>query len=234
MSGNASVQQGHAVVEVEFSVRNASYPFVSVTDAESCVFELAEMVPRGDGEYAEFFNVSGIDPDRIVSLAADREALDVSLLESYDQGGMFEFVAGADCPAVQLAELGALPREATAVDGEGRIVAEIPPRFESAAVVETFLDATSDIELVSKRGKESFSPLFSESAFRQVLETELTERQREVLRAAYDAGYYEWPQECTGADVADDLGITSATFSEHIHAAERKLLGLLFDTGAGS
>ena len=232
MSGNASVQEGHSVVEVEFSVRNSTYPFVSVTDAEPCVFELAEMVPRGDGEYAEFFNVRGIDPDRIVSLADDRETLDVSLLESYDEGGTFEFTAAADCPAVQLAELGALPREATAVDGEGRIVAEIPPRFDSAAIVERFLDATSEVELVAKQGKESFSPLFSESALRQVLETELTDRQREVLRAAYDAGYYEWPRECTGADVAEDLGITSATFSEHIHAAERKLLGLLFDTGA--
>ena len=233
MSGTPSTEQADSVVQVEFSVRNDDYPFVSVTDREPCVFELAEMVPRGDGDYAEFFNVRGTDPDRILSLATGAETPDVSLLETYEAGGLFEFNTGEFCPAVRLAELGALPREVTATDGEGRIVAEVPPRFDSADIVETFLDATAEISLVSKRRKESFSPLFSESVFQQVLDERLTERQREVLRAAYEAGYYEWPRECTGADVADELGIASATFSEHIHAAERKLLMLLFDCASG-
>jgi len=45
-------------------------------------------------------------------------------------------------------------------------------------------------------------------------------------------GYYEWPRDCTGQDVADELGITSATFSEHVFAAERKILAFLFGNAA--
>jgi predicted DNA binding protein len=48
------------------------------------------------------------------------------------------------------------------------------------------------------------------------------------LSVAFEAGYYDWPRGCTGEDVAEELGITSATFSEQIHAAERNLLSAVF------
>lgn len=52
----------------------------------------------------------------------------------------------------------------------------------------------------------------------------LTDRQLEVLRASYDAGYFARPREASAAEVAADLGIATSTFTEHLHAAQRKLL----------
>ncbi|WP_135827413.1 GAF domain-containing protein [Halorussus halobius] len=52
----------------------------------------------------------------------------------------------------------------------------------------------------------------------------LTDRQREVLRAAYDAGYFEWPREATGEDVADALGISNPVFHRHVRRALQKRL----------
>ncbi|WP_224450593.1 bacterio-opsin activator domain-containing protein [Haloprofundus salilacus] len=216
------------VIEVEFSMTDSTYPFVAATQDGTCTVELAKMVPRTGGQYAEFFNMSGTRPEQILDLTASYDTLEVSLLREYEDGGLFEFVASGDCPAYTLAELGALPREVIAVDGEGRIVAEISHSHESSAIIERFLDENPDAKLVSKRERDSFSPIFTRSAFQQVLHSKLTDRQREVLQAAYNAGYYDWPREATGKDVAEDLGITSATFSEHIHTAERKLLTVLF------
>lgn len=228
MSKELQPHQNGTVSEVEFTVRDSSHPFVGVSETEACRFELAEMVPREDGRYAEFFNVIDADPDRILDRASTHDTVDASLLREYEDGGLFEFLVSGDCPAFDLAGMGALPREIRGADGEGRIVAEIPPRYDPSAVVEAFLDENPDAELSSKREKGSVTPLFSESAFEQVLRTHLTDRQREVLRAAFEAGYYDWPRERAGKDVAEELGITSATFSEHIHAAERKLLSVLF------
>ncbi|WP_227355775.1 bacterio-opsin activator domain-containing protein [Haladaptatus salinisoli] len=217
------------VLEVEFTIWNSAYPFVGVSKAEACMFELAEMVPRHDGRYAEFFNITGVNPNRIVDIAADNATVDVSLLTEYEHGGLFEFLVSGNCPAITLAELGALPREVQSVDGEGHIVAEVPPQYDSSVVIDAFLEENPDAELTAKREKDSITPLFSHSIFQQVLHTHLTDRQREVLQAAFDAGYYNWPRECTGKDIAEELNISSATFSEHIHAAERKLLTILFD-----
>ncbi|MFC3476315.1 helix-turn-helix domain-containing protein [Halobacterium litoreum] len=216
------------MTEVEFSLSDETYPFVGASAAENCVFELAEMTPRGPGRYAEFFNVRGGDPDRILALADDHATVTASLLREYDDGALFEFRVVGECPAVSLAELGALPREVYAADGDGRIVAEIPSQRDAANVVESFLRDMPSASLERKHDRDAVSPLFSATGFQQVARAELTDRQRDVLRAAFEAGYYEWPREATGEEVADELGITSATFSEHIHAAERKLCAVLF------
>jgi predicted DNA binding protein len=211
-------------VEVEFSFTDSSYPFVAATETTDCVVELAELVPRDGDRYAEFFNIIGADPETGFDLTASYETLDVNLLEEHTDGGLFEFTATGDCPAYSLAERGALPREATAVDDEGLVVAQVPPQYDASEIIADFRQENPGAELVSKQTQDSFSPIITNSLLQDVLRSHLTARQREVLQTAYESGYYEWPRECTGKDVATELGISSATFSEHIQAAERKLV----------
>lgn len=53
----------------------------------------------------------------------------------------------------------------------------------------------------------------------------LTDRQFEALQLAYDRGYFERPRRANATELADELDITPSTFTEHLQAAERKLLG---------
>ncbi|QLG64066.1 helix-turn-helix domain-containing protein [Halorarum salinum] len=53
---------------------------------------------------------------------------------------------------------------------------------------------------------------------------DLTARQREVLAAADEMGYYEVPRQGALADVADALGLSEATVSAHLRKAERSLV----------
>lgn len=217
------------VREIEFDITDPTYPFVHASAAIDCRVELAEMLPRGDGEYAEFFTITGGEPSQVADLAEERESVDVRLLSDYENGALFEFSVSDDCPAVTLAELGALPRVVRGSGGTGRIVAEVPPQCDTAAITDAFLDRVPTAEFTAKREKDSLTTPFSQAAFRQELASRLTERQREVLEAAFEAGYYEWPRDCSGEAVADDLGISSPTFSQHIQAAERKLLRMAFE-----
>jgi hypothetical protein len=52
----------------------------------------------------------------------------------------------------------------------------------------------------------------------------LTERQREVLRAAIECGYYQEPREATHADVAEAVGLTATTVGEHLRRIETTLM----------
>lgn len=217
------------VVEAEFTIQNTAYPFTGASKEEDCVFELAKLIPRSNEECAEFFNVVGTEPEQIQALTNSYESVDATLLREYEHGGLFEFLVSEECPAVRLANLGALPHTVQGIEGEGRIVAEISPKYDAATVIETFLDEHPDAELVSKQEKSAATPLLTESAFQELLQQHLTDRQYEVLHTAFEAGYYDWPRDCTGKEIAEELGISSATFSEHIHAAERNLLGLFFD-----
>lgn len=55
----------------------------------------------------------------------------------------------------------------------------------------------------------------------------LTERQREVLRVAARLGYYDVPRSATHDEVAEALGCAPSTASEHLRKIESKIVGTL-------
>lgn len=61
---------------------------------------------------------------------------------------------------------------------------------------------------------------------------QLTDRQLEVLRTAYEKGYFEQPREANATEVADELGITQSTFSEHLLSVQSKLFGDVLEEGS--
>jgi|AntRauMinimDraft_4_1070384.scaffolds.fasta_scaffold00083_27 predicted DNA binding protein len=229
MSRTAPDGETDPVVEVEFHTKNPTHPFVRGSAEASCTFDLAKMVPRKGGAYAEFFTVDGADADQIAGLVEDHETVQAELLVTDDEAALVEFHVSGDCPARHLAELGALPQTVWARDGEGRILADIPSHRDAPAITEAFLAENPESELVTKREKAAITPPFSESGVRQVLRVHLTDRQLDVVETAFEMGYYDWPRRVTGEDVAAELGIASATFSEHVRTAERKLLAVLFE-----
>ena len=54
--------------------------------------------------------------------------------------------------------------------------------------------------------------------------SELTPRQQEVIEAALEAGYFQWPRAITSDEMAERLGINRATYLEHLRKAQHKLL----------
>lgn len=57
-----------------------------------------------------------------------------------------------------------------------------------------------------------------------VLESMLSDRQREAIKAARELGYYEIPREASYEDVAQKIGCAPSTTAEHLQKAESKLL----------
>lgn len=57
----------------------------------------------------------------------------------------------------------------------------------------------------------------------------LTDRQQQVLRLAYDMGYYEVPRMASSADIATRLALDPSTVAEHLQRAERNLIEALLE-----
>lgn len=212
---------------VEFGLSDSKYPFVGASTGGGQVV-LEEIIPRGDQGYGEFYSVRGVPHEEIVAGADAHGSVEVERLVEHDDGTLYEFVVGDHCPAVFLGETGALPREVESVDGEGRISAEIPPDTDDSAVISQFLEHHHDAELTAKRHQPYRTPLFSHRELLQGLEERLTDRQQEILAAAHENGYYEWPRDTSGEEIADHLGISPPTFYQHLRAAEQTLITMVF------
>lgn len=94
-------------------------------------------------------------------------------------------------------------------------------------MIEGVLRNYPDAELRAQRQTERTKS--TRQTFRSALDGDLTERQREVLQAAYLSGFFGLPRESTGEEIAQSLGITPSTLHQHLRVAERKLLDAFFD-----
>jgi len=59
--------------------------------------------------------------------------------------------------------------------------------------------------------------------------TQLTSRQREIVETAHEMGYFEYPKGANATDVAEELGVARSTFTEHLAAAQTKLMDAILD-----
>ncbi|MFW6000465.1 MAG: helix-turn-helix domain-containing protein [Halorubrum sp.] len=192
-----------------------------------------------DGVVEEAKPITGIS---CCTPAADRERVVVEFIADaglsvpdgvevvFDYGGRaayrFDAAVDPDSP------FAVLDRHETPVSAasirDGRLCLTFHARDLSTlrSVLETFRDGCPDMEVL-RLLQSTTTP--TESDLVTVDRSELTERQREVLAAAYEAGYFDHPKGANAGEVAASLGIDRSTFTEHLAAAQRKLFGALID-----
>ena len=95
---------------------------------------------------------------------------------------------------------------------------------DTGEFVSLLADDYDDVEVLAQRTDPDDADARRDDALDR-----LTDRQREAVLAAYHAGFFEWPRESAGEEVAADMGVSQPTFVEHLRRAESKLLDALLD-----
>jgi predicted DNA binding protein len=107
----------------------------------------------------------------------------------------------------------------------GTLVVTLPIRFRADGAVDlTVLGAGSDLReaLAVVREVADVTVLAVREGWSTAPDP-LTDCQQEVLAAAYEAGYYDYPRRATQNEVASTLGISGSTVAEHLRHAEAAL-----------
>lgn len=222
----ATTTDGGAV-EASFSVSDRQVPFVGLSADPGCRVELRRLFPRGDGELAELFEVTGVDGGRFVERAREYGFEEVALLADEGKRALVEFVV-SNCPVEALTGAGAIPTTVAAADGDGTVVVQIPERHDATEVLASFHERHPTFDLRAKRSIPRVAPVDGWSAGGDA--EQLTDRQLSVLRTAFRSGYYEIPREAHGRDIAEAIGISTSTLRRHLREVERTLVsGLLGD-----
>jgi len=217
-----------SVTELEFRVESGRAFFVAASRALDAAFELQGLVPGEGGSLLYFVTMRGASPEAVVDFAAGADGIEnARLIRDYGERYLVEFVVAGEEPATTLTELGGHVTEFAVEDGAQRVTAEFTTETDVRTVFNGFQSAFPESALFSKHEVER--PVQTTDGFRRSLEDDLTDKQQSVLRAAYLAGYFEWPRGSTAEELADSIGVSSPTLHNHLRKAQQKLLTAFFD-----
>jgi predicted DNA binding protein len=179
-----------------------------------------------------YVTLTGVETEVAIG-ATDDHATGVRLVADHSDRCLLEVTTGADGTGIarSLVEQGANVQSLRAEPGRARVVCETAPSADVRGLVGTVTAGSPTASLAAKREVES--PVRTQTEFQRALEEQLTDRQLSVLRAAYHAGYFDWPRGSTAEELADSIGVSSPTLHNHLRRGQRKLLGAFFEDDRG-
>lgn len=217
----------NSVIELEFLTHDRSIRYVALSAEIGCEVIVEGVSPTGGEEVAAFVTIRGADCETVLSTIGEDPEIEATLVADHGEECIFRLTGPEPSVSGTMADYGGVVREAYADDGEGRFLVELPYDADVRAVVEGVEAYYDRTELLAQRERERTEP--SDAVVREAFDDALTDRQREVLRAAYLSGFFEWPREANSGEVADTLGITEPTFHEHLRTCQRKLFDAYFE-----
>ena len=220
-----------AVLELEFQVTGLADELIEFSADHSGRIQIQNLTSY-DETVRAYGTASGFSEATFQEAIGRAESVDDyrSLpANSDDSSFRFEFALTGVHPLFEaVAAHGVRIRSMDITDGDLRIVVEFPRGNDTRQMVGLIQDHVTDASLLAQRTIQR-----SESGGdpRSVI-GDLTEKQRKALQTAYLGGYFNWPRTSNAGEIAEQLGISSATFTEHLRTAERKFFDTVFDESA--
>jgi PAS domain S-box-containing protein len=215
-----------SVVELEFEATRGESPLLSVGDDLDCTLSLDGYVPSGEG-WVLYLSSEGAAPDEVADAIRENPRVEaVRAVTGGDRSGRFEVVVSASSLLDAVADAGAAVRSVTAAPTGTRFVVEAPVDADIRRIVDRVVADFPGAKPLATRERNREPATVGRPG--GVLD-ELTARQREVLEAAFRAGYFDWPRESTAEEVAEALGVAASTVHAHLRKSEATILSALLD-----
>ncbi len=216
-------------VELEFELPTGSTPLFALAEALDSRLSLDGALPKSDDHTLLYVTIADADEDAVRGTVADLVTVEsVRSVDRSEDGSQFELeLSGSSLPAT-VAEHGGSVESLSLSDGSGQVRITLPETATVRSFVDLFVDRYPEAELIARRRRTADAPI--DGAGDSPLD-DLTPRQTDALTAAYYSGFFEWPRESAGEDVADSLDVAPPTFQEHLRRAQAKLLTDLLGDG---
>jgi PAS domain S-box-containing protein len=207
------------VVELEFHIRDL-FEALDLEEPPVGTITLDRTVPLEDGEYLVFGSATA---DAAASVEAIVDAMPHWEGVTFHGDGDTTFELHLSEPPVLsvLASIGGSVEEAIIEDGDYTMTLRAPPSAEVRKIVDAVQEAYPAAELL-KRQQITRDREPDQTEGHELLDS-LTDRQRAAIEAAHYAGFFQWPRESNGEDLAESLGVSPPTFHQHLRKAEQKV-----------
>jgi len=216
-----------SLVALTLRIDASKDPLCRIAAAADCTVAFEGLATDSEEETRLFLSVSGTTVSAVTEVLDNRyNVRDHRLVRETEDGGVFEVTLESGSIVRTLIRHGGHPRTVTA-DATGlEVEVDVPMGTDVRSFVE-MLEGEGSVELRARR--EVTRSLQTRSGVIETMLDELTKRQQEVLRTAYLAGFFNWPRDTTGEELAAMLDVSQPTINRHLRLAERTIMRQLFD-----
>jgi len=140
-----------------------------------------------------------------------------------------EFVIRLDEPPVlsEVAKHGGQVNAAIIEDGDLRMTIEVPPAVDVRRIKEVVQGTYPDATVQAQRTMTRATP--TRENVRETFLNEFTAKQRTALKLSHKGGFFDWPRDSTGEEIAELMGVSAPTFHQHLRHGQKRLVGALFE-----
>lgn len=221
------ILDANEIIELEFAIDHSDLLFSRLSRAANCSLRAAGTDYRSDGTLQVYLTAEGVDGEELARLAREDDAVrEAKLIADHDDGCLVELIVEESLVAT-LTEYGAVPRNVTASEGQARFTVELPYEAEARELYDLVEERYPGTDLVGYHEHER--PVQTRQEFRAALADRFTDRQETALRTAFLGGFFEWPRQIDGNELAEAMDISRPTYHQHLRAAQQKVLEELFD-----
>ncbi|MDR5672624.1 bacterio-opsin activator domain-containing protein [Halalkaliarchaeum sp. AArc-GB] len=218
------------VTMLAFELGPDDEPLVSLATTLDSDLELERVSTRADGSLVEYIRLDGV-PAATAAESAAETFDEIEIVQEMDDGCLIEVTAPETSIVATITEYGGIVRTMTADDQGGNLVVELSSGADVRAVVEAVFERHPGVALVGQHEQDREPD--TRGQFRATIEESLTERQFEAVQMAYFGGYFEWPRNSSGEDLAERMGVTQSTYLQHLRAGQQKFYSAFFQTDDG-
>jgi predicted DNA binding protein/PAS domain-containing protein len=217
-------------VELDLEFGADDSPLAALSARLGCRLEATGTVPVEGGSLIQFLTVSGAEAAGVLNALRADEELSLTagrIVEAADgtASDLLSLRLSGSSPLVWLVDHGATIEGLTVENGRTTLSATVAPD-EARQLLDGLTEAFPGVTLTGKH--ETERDVRTAGSFRSSVRSRLTDRQHEVLRTGYLAGYFDWPRRSTAEEVADTMDISSATLHGHVRKSLRELLDVFF------
>ena len=227
-----AVEHQHAVLsetmtEVTVRFTDDRVPLYYIASRAGCSLTSETATPRSDEDTGTHVRVDGADVQTVTEIAEEAATISgASPVTDPGESPLVELRFSNKPLTDYLADRGIRVLNSAADPESATFTLSVPDTVDLREFFGNLSERYGEPELVAKNERAN-TDTGAEEGYR----SQLTPRQREVLRTAHADGFFESPRDCTAETVADELDISPQTFYRHIRTAERKLFDTVFERG---
>lgn len=176
-------------------------------------------VPNDDEGVIQYVSAAGdsaLSADAIEAAIASHAAVD-SVTRITDEPPRFQVVVLATVPEGILAARGIIVHNTRISNTGATLSVDVPRDREIRPLLSTLDDAF---------GEKTLDAIFGDDqrpSSEQSSGADLTDKQAIAIEAAYHGGYFERPRKRSATEIAESLGISHATYLQHLRVAQQKI-----------